>query len=123
MKLEVTLYRVASIPTGDLAANLKKTEGGVTEAQLRERFGVLAPRFKIWVGPVQPRKSLAGMEVMSFSVLDAAVPQAGLVHGDPIDPQELARIDGGLRGELERLGIQSDAAEYEWRLHYVVKGN
>ena len=122
MKLIVSLYRTVDFGADWLKANLP-IEAGVSkplDEALRERFGPQAPRFRIWK---TARKATAGIEVMTFDVDKCDTPQAGLVMADPRDSLEVARVDGALRSELERLGIPVDAENIQWRLNYETKGN
>lgn len=122
MKLIVSLYRTVDFGADWLLANIPHPAltDSTIETSLRERFGPLAPRFKIWR---TTQKATAGIEVMTFDVDACDTPQAGLLLADPIDPGEIAMVDGALRSELERLGIPIEPALIQWRLSYQTKGN
>jgi hypothetical protein len=120
MKLIVSLYRTVDFGADWLKANLPVESSKTLEEAIRDRFGPPAPRFRIWK---TSRKATAGIEVMTFDVDKCDTPQAGLVLADPMDELEVARIDGALRSELERLGIPMDAENIQWRLNYETKGN
>lgn len=126
MKINVSLYRVVVVKTDHLIANLNANisveeyvkNPNKIEVDLKNRFGVLAPRFKIWVQ--SKTKSIAGIETMSSSIPVENVPQAGIINCDPVIPSEIDRIDGALRSELERMGISTDIEQYDWRWIYIV---
>lgn len=122
MKVIATLFRVSPFPTANLIANIPKGDPSDLMGRITTRFGPLAPRFKIFVQ--DNKKSYAGMEVMSFDVKAENLPHAALVLADPISPEEINRVDGGLRSEMERLGIdQSRFDDHHWRMEVQVKGN
>lgn len=131
MKLTVNLYRVTTIPTSELiaAAQLNPEEIDITEQseqvarKLREEFYPHSPRFKVFWETATSAKIVVGMQAMAFDVRQAEVPQAGTVFSDPMDPRDVARIDGALEGELNRMNISTEFEGYEWRLSYQVKGN
>jgi hypothetical protein len=66
---------------------------------------------------------VVGIEVESFDVRAAGIPFAGVVHADPLDSLDLAREEGALRAELERIGLSVEVKEFEWRFSYEVKEN
>lgn len=127
MKIICTLFRVSPFPTANIEANLASpgpqpaTAVPLTE-RLADRFGPLAPRFKIWLQT--SKKSYAGIEVMTFDFKATDVPQAGLILADPVCPDEIQRVDGALRSEMERLGIdQNKISDHHWRMEYRQQGN
>lgn len=124
MPMIVEFYRVASIPTEHLygAVGLDSHEpvqSDVAEAALRRRFGPhLPPGIKIFWGD---RRTVVGIEAMSFSLTDDSIPMAGLAQADPMDPDAIHRIDGALESELKRWGVWTKPEDYEWRAAYEVK--
>lgn len=138
MKLDATLYRVVQVPLEHLWAvsGLKTGEHwSKLEPEIRKRYGMMAPRFKMFVAPIamtedpedvfltEPGNCLCGIEVMRFSVKEAHRPQAGLVTADPVSREAILMADGALGSELERIGIEIDPLQIEWRMGYVVTGN
>lgn len=139
MKLIVKLYRVTTVQTAELiaAAGLdpeKSLELGASNpvpftsqklaVRIKEQYGNHPPRFKIFY-PTElfMNKTTVGIEVMGFNILAAETPHAGLVLADPMNPQDIDRVDGAIESELNRLGIGTDFEGYEWRQSYEVKGN
>lgn len=131
MRLDARLYRVIKVPVENLraAAGLHSyTPNDEIVPGLRAIFGILAPRFRIFVDAVDPLsdlpgEALCGVEVMRFSVKDAHRPQAGLVTADPLSPRQVQMADGALASELERFGVEIDVEGIEWRMEYEVRGN
>jgi hypothetical protein len=124
MKAYVTLYRVAPFNTSALLCNIKGADIRSPDflQRVQERFGTLPPRFKIYAQ--DNRKAFGCMEVMSFDIKAEAIPFSAMMLADPIDEREVDRVDGALRGEMERLGIdQSRIQDYHWRMELNVKGN
>lgn len=137
MKLIVKLYRVTTIPTAELIAvagvdpeqalasgNPMPFTSQKLAAKIKEKFGSHPPRFKIFYpNELFVNKTTVGVEVMSFNILSAETPHAGLVLSDPLCPQDIDRVDGAIESELSRLGLGTDFEGYEWRQNYEVKGN
>lgn len=141
MKTTVKLYRITTINCGQLAAaasiDVEKLESiAHLESVVRKAFYPLAPRFRIFYPSEQLFEAVkpimrsawafpgqAGMECMSFDILEASRPQAGMVLTDPMLPQDVDRVDGALESELNRLGIGKDFDGFEWRMTYDIKGN
>ena len=126
MKIICSLIRICPFPTENLEANLTAPIGAAIakslEERLADRFGPLAPRFKIW--RQDGKRSYAGIEVMTFDFNAENTPQAGLVMVDPIIAEEVQQVDGALRSEMERLGIdQFKMKDHHWRMEYKQKGN
>lgn len=153
MRLDATLYRVIRIPLNHLraAAAFEKiyksiqsdtkdeipefsTDNSQIEEGLRHRFGILAPRFKIFSHIEHDNRlvmgrtseddyAYCGMEVIRFSLKDAHRPQAGIVTADPICKEAILMADGALASELERFGIEIETKDIEWRMAYACSGN
>ena len=129
MKLIVKMYRVTTVRTDELIAAAGYDPDSITNTEklisvMREKFAPFAPRFKIFYpAEIDALTTVAGMEAMSFDVSEAEHPRAGLVLVDPMDPNDVARTDGALESELNRIGVGTDFVGYEWRLAYEVKGN
>ena len=145
MKLTVTLYRSTSIPTKDLItiAGFDVKTAPVNDSEscyvlkdgtpllekalnmaLREQFAPLAPRFKIFYpSNLVAKYTTIGIEVMSFDLTEAQIPQAGIVYADPISPQDIERVDGALESELGRLGLNIPDEDFDWKMAYETKGN
>lgn len=91
---------------------------------LRDKFAPFANRFKIFFPPVlQAQRTLVGMEAMAFDVLEAGQPQLGLVHFDPVETEDVHRMDGALQSELNRMGLGAEYEDFDWRMAYDLKGN
>ena len=129
MKLMTTLYRVTTIRTAELIAAVgKDPDTEITGSELnqlvKEKFGPLAPRFRIFVPPDSSvTKTIVGCEAMCFDVPEANVPMAGLVMVDPMEPKDVDRIDGAIESELNRLGLGTEWQGYEWRFYFRTLGN
>ena len=128
MKFIATLFRVSPFQTQNLMANidtkgLVKSDYGDLLSRVTVRYGQLAPRFKLFIQ--EGSISFAGMEAMTFDIKAENLPHAALVQFlDPLEPGDVARIDGGLRSELERLSIdQFQFKDHHWRMEVQVKGN
>jgi len=144
MKLTATLYRSTSVPTKDLITIagfdvktavidgescyvlpdgvplLEKT----LNTALRSQFAPLAPRFKIFYPPnLVAKYTPIGIEVMSFDLTEAQILKAGIVYADPINSQDIERVDGALESELGRLGLNVPDEEFDWKMAYETKGN
>lgn len=142
MKLTIKLYRVTTIPTEWLTSIVglpKDAQTPAIDAKIREEFYPFAPRFCIFYGATftdqasrdalppevveTASKTVIGIEAMSFDISDFNVPFAGLISADPIDPVDVARIDGALESEMSRMGIATEFENYEWRTMAESKGN
>lgn len=138
MLIQLKRWRVAKVTLADLraAAGLgDDAESHHVMAGLRRSFGPLGPRVRIFIpdpqvdadGKQVPHPGtllvVVGIEVESFDVRAPGLPFAGFSHADPLDEVDLAREEGALRGEMERLGIRVDVDEMEWRVSYEVKGD
>lgn len=128
MKVNFRLYRTITIPTNHLkgTVGLEADAGNELAARrIQESFGPhMAPGFRIF-WPQEPgyRKTVVGIEAMSFDLTDPNVAQAGFIQADPIDPVVVHRLDGALQSELRRFGIYLTKAEdHEWRATYEVRG-
>ena len=130
MKLIVKLYRVTTIPTEEFVAQAlgmeRDTELTGTEmaTKIREKYRPAPPRFKIFY-PTDTsfRKTVIGMEAMSFDVREADVPMAGLVMADPVEAKDVDRIDGAIESELNRMNMGTEFQNFEWRVEYQLSGN
>ena len=146
MKLTIKLYRVVTVPTEWLNSVVglgKDAETAKIDAKIREEFYPFAPRFRIFYGTTLTKqaskealenavpsevleaasKTVIGIEAMSFDVSDFNVPFAGLISADPIDPVDVARIDGALESEMGRMGIATEFEKFEWRTFAEARGN
>ena len=130
MKITGKLYRTTTIRTAELIAAVgKDPETEMTGAELaalvKDRFGPLAPRFQIFYpGDTRFSKSLVvGIESMVFDVQDVKVPMAGLVTTDPMNRQDVDRVDGAIESELNRIGVYTGFENYDWKFLYDIKGN
>ena len=132
MKLKVTILRCAAVPTDHLLVDVSG-ENNPVEA-FKDRYRPFAPRLLIFWPPQHPvyedggpeihkGKTTVGIECMTFDVSDANVPMAGIVLADPLRGEDVARVDGALLSELERLGTPIDDDQIEWKTYYEVKGN
>lgn len=129
MRIAVKVFRTTRV----LTAHVKKVVGLEIDAPndqasdaVKKTFGPhMVPGFKIfWPEPAGHKNTIVGIEALGF---DAPVP-TGLPQGcdslilcDPLDAQDTARLDGALRAELMRMGIWTDADDYEWRIATSVK--
>ena len=140
MKLTIKLYRCTTVPTEWLTNIVglgKDADAARIDAAIRKQFYPFAPRFRIFYGAAfagskdslptdvieTASKTVIGIEAMSFDVSDFNVPFAGLISADPINPVDVARIDGALESELSRIGIAVEFEKFEWRTLAEAKGN
>lgn len=128
MKFNVSMYRVVTVPTVHLKASAGlelDVPNDKSEEKIKESFGPhLAPGFKIFwnVSDTYP-KTLCGMEAMRFDIPEPDIASAGLVECDPVNQDDIHRLDGALQSELRRFGIYVTRVEdHEWRMYYNVKG-
>ncbi len=129
MRVAVKIYRAVKVST----VHLKQTVGLEIEASndkadqsLKKTFGPhMAPGLKIfWPEPFGFKTTIVGMEALGFDVpVPTQTPQAtdSLIMCDPINDRDTHRIDGALRGELMRMGLWTDAKDYEWRVATNIK--
>ena len=124
-----TTDRVGRPPDGDPAWGILETE-----AKLRKEFYPFAPRLRIFWPEAVPvpetesmdfvtSKVIFGMEMLAFDINCENVPFAGLCGCDPMDPTDVARADGALRSELERMGLSCEINDFDWRVAYELTGN
>jgi len=132
MLVQIKRWRVTKVGMGFLRAAAgvdDLAEGPAILAGLRKTFGPLGPRIRIFFpergadrGPGDATPSTAtvvvGIEVESFDVRAPGLPFAGMCHADPLDEVDLAREEGALRAEMERLGIRVEVEHMEWRFGY-----
>jgi len=129
MRVIFKIYRTAKVPTGHLkgAVGLELNEANdKADLEVKKKFGPhMAPGFRIfWPETPGFKTTLIGMEAMGFDVgrpEDTPEAPEGIVTCDPISPEDTARIDGALRSELMRLGLWTEADDYEWRGWYQLK--
>lgn len=129
MRVIVTIYRTAKIPTSHILGCVGLEVGATTEeasTALKKRYGpYMAPGFKVfWPNPPEFKSTIVGMEALGFDApVPTKVPQAAnaLTLCDPINHDAVHRVDGALWSELNRLGIPTRAEEYEWRVETSVK--
>lgn len=129
MRIIFKIYRTAKVGTADLkgAAGLAlDADNDVANQALRKKYGPhMAPGFRIfWPEPAGFKSTAVGIEAMSFNLGTlGSSPHAteGLVTCDPIKEHTTHRIDGALRSELMRLGVWTEADDYEWRGWYEIK--
>ena len=121
------IYRTITVPTEHMKGTLgldQDAPNDKADLKLKEVFGPhFSPGFKVF-WPEEPgyRKTVVGIEAMSFEVGKTGVAQAGFVTCDPIHADVVHRLDGSLEGELRRLGIYMTKAEdHEWRGYYEVR--
>ena len=120
-KVTVRLYRVTTIPTAELIAAVggdpkQDVPTPILDKNVREKFKYFNPGFKIFYSTTV--KTVVGMEAMIFDISTPSVAMAGLISSDPLDPIDVARIEGALEGELNRMRIGTDFQNYEWRFEY-----
>lgn len=129
MLLTVKLYRVTTIRTAELLAGAgldvdKAMDGPELLAIIKQKYKPMAQRFKIFAPPdTTVSKTVVGMEAIAFDIPNANVAMSGLVYADPMTPEDIARLDGAIESELNRLNCGTDFKGYEWRCAYEVKGN
>src|SRR4051812_39341779 len=108
------IFRTVPIKVVDLNGALgldEESPAAATEAVLKDKFGPLALRFKIFFSDVSYQKTAparlaqAGIEIMSFDSKFDGYPQSGIVHCDPLVQDDIHRADGALWSELSRIGI------------------
>jgi hypothetical protein len=112
------------MPRADMTDE-ERPSAALVAQRLRDDFAPFAPRVRIfWVSDdLSVAHTLVGIEVMSFTLPEVNLPQAGVVQWDPMSPDDLARADGALQSELDRIGIPTDHDKYEWRCSYNARGN
>lgn len=135
MQISVKKWRVAKVSLAELRAAAGVAESAAfTEilTGLRQSLGPLGPRIRFFFPDVdntvrsaafQDRMKLviAGIEVEAFDVRAEGIPFAGMIHADPLDSIDMAREEGALRAELERIGLRVEVEKLEWRFSYEVK--
>ena len=135
MQVSVKKWRVAKISLAELRAAAgvaESADGTAILTGLRQSLGPLGPRIRFFFPDVdntvrsaafQDRMKLviAGIEVEAFDVRAEGIPFAGMIHADPLDSIDMAREEGALRAELERIGLRVEVEKLEWRFSYEVK--
>jgi hypothetical protein len=124
MLISVKRWRVAKVSMLDLqgAAGFGAESAGAAILDgLRKTFGPLGPRIRFFFPEPGIKLAIVGIEVEAFDIRADGIPFAGIVHADPLDSLDLAREEGALRAELERLGLRVEVEELEWRFSYDVK--
>jgi hypothetical protein len=130
MQVSVKRWRVAKVSLAELRAAAgvaEDADGTAILTGLRQSLGPLGPRIKFFFpdadNTVHDRMKLviAGIEVEAFDVRAEGIPFAGVVHADPMDSIDMAREEGALRAELERIGLRVEVEKLEWRFSYEVK--
>ena len=135
MQVSVKKWRVAKISLAELRAAAgvaESADGTAILTGLRQSLGPLGPRIRFFFPDVdntvrsaalQDRMKLviAGIEVEAFDVRAEGLPFAGMIHADPLDSIDMAREEGALRAELERIGLRVEVEKLEWRFSYEVK--
>lgn len=130
MLVSVKRWRVAKISLEELRAAAGVADDAAAAAiltGLRQSLGPLGPRIRFFfpdtTDAAQDRLKLviAGIEVEAFDVRAEGIPFAGVVHADPLDSIDMAREEGALRAELERIGLRVEVGKLEWRFSYEVK--
>ena len=138
MKLSFRLYRCVSVPQHWFASLLGMpgdTPPARMEAKLREDFGPFAPRLQVWwtmqpatnpveetINPALMGNAIIGIEAMAFDVAEQKIPCGGVCSTEPMDPQDIDRIDGALESELNRWGITTEFKDFQWRVAYSLAG-
>lgn len=122
MKLKVRICRAAKVPTGFLKGCVGAEMDALPDqvyAKILENFAPLAPGFDFYI---ESSKSLVTKEVMAFNIQAKNTPFAcGMSTADMLDPIEIARVDGAIESELNRMGISSTPGDYEYRVLYEVE--
>ena len=129
MRVIFKIYRTAKVATEHLksAVGLEAdAPNDVASEALKEKFGPhMAYSFKVfWPDPEGYKTTIVGMAAMGFELEETdGTPKAaeGLVTCDPIDEETTHRVDGALRSELQRLGLWTEADDYEWRGWFEIK--
>ena len=119
MKWKVTIYRATTIRTADLISVVNgPADKALKAAEIRElvkqEFYPQPPGFKIFYAPSDLTKTTVGFEAMCFDIVEANVPMAALVTLDPVDPNDVARMEGAVEGELNRMGLSTNFEGYGW---------
>ena len=120
-KVTVRLYRITTIPTTELIAAVgedpKEDIPSIgLDKLIKEKFRYFNPGFKIFYSTSV--KTVVGMEAMVFDITTPSMAMAGLISSDPLNPIDVARIEGALEGELNKMGIGTNFQNYEWRVAY-----
>lgn len=127
MKLNTKLYRAVTVPTEyflQMAGADRDANARAVEKQFREEYGPFAPGFQIFWGSLGSQ-TIVGIEVLAGSDCEAQVPKSAIIHADPFNATDIARVDGALISELGRL-LPGVVVEYEgigWKWWYEVLGN
>lgn len=140
MKLSFRLYRCVTVPQHWFSSLLGMPDDAAPaklEEKLRQEFGPLAPRLQVWwlkqplvepdLGMYGPRvdpsaHAVIGVEAMAFDVTEQKIPCGGVCSTEPMDPQDVDRIDGALESELNRWGITTEFKDFQWRVAYSLTG-
>jgi len=135
MKIQMSMWRTAKIPTDHLLASFgfdpKATDTGIPEIDNRreselakqeftKKFAPLSPGFEVFWGPLNAMFTTVGVQAMSFSA-DQEVLMGGLIDADPMDQASWNRLDGRIEGELARFGIVVAPEDFEWRFYWRTK--
>ncbi len=141
MQVSVKRWRVAKVSLAELRAAAgvaEDADGTAILTGLRQSLGPLGPRIRFFFPDVdntvqassqcdglrgydRMKLVIAGIEVEAFDVRAEGIPVAGVVHADPMDSIDMAREEGALRAELERIGLRVEVEKLEWRFSYEVK--
>lgn len=141
MKLKVKIFRTVTVRVGELLSQVGldyERDAGLAMAEVIRRFraemGPLHPSLEVFwpraetLGEAIHYRAQAGLQAITFDILDIKIegqttPIEGMVLTDPMDPVDVARLDGALEGELNRIGVSTNFEGYEYRCTYKVDGN
>lgn len=128
MKVTMKWLRTVSIPFPFFEAivdgyNSEYMQTTEIMRYLMEQYGPLPPRFLIHFPESKTGNVTVSTEVMRWDFLEEDIPISAIVSADPMEPKDIAMIDGALRGELERLGISREVDDFQWRAMYSITGN
>jgi len=126
MIISIKRWRVAKISMEELqgAAGLgPEANGGAILDGIRKTLGPLGPRIRFFFPELGAKLAIIGIEVEAFDVRASGIPFAGVVHADPLDSLDLAREEGALRAEMERIGLRVEVEDLEWRFSYESKAD
>lgn len=128
MKITVDILRTSKIRTdhflGILGLDSKATVAQ-TNKKLKDEFSPLAIGFKvIWPQSMSQSFMLVGISVMKFDMKEAGEAfSSSLFLADPINVENVNKIDGALYCEMSRLGLSADMKKFTWNALYEKDGN
>jgi hypothetical protein len=134
VRITVRVCRAAKVKMDHLRASAgvdPRASSARTLEALMERYGPMAPTFRLLPPAPVPHDSqpsdenpfaIATMEAMSFDeICEPNQARCGQVEHEPLNSNEIHRLDGALESELGRIGIPAEAEYFQWRSWYEIR--